>query len=190
MSENNIVKTLLLHTCCAPCLIGSLPVINEQSSLQAQNQNLDITCFWHNPNIHPYTEYKSRLDALADYTAKNNIKLIVQDYYGLVEFTKNVIDRLDSRCEYCYDIRLGETAKYASEHGFDMFSSTLLVSPYQNHDKLKETGEKYADKYNAGFFYADYRVNFRAGQAAARQNNVYMQKYCRCVFSEQERYIK
>lgn len=180
----NQKTTLLLHTCCAPCLIGSLPVI------LAQNQNLDITCFWYNPNIHPYTEYKSRRDALADYALQNNIKLIVQDYYGLVDFTKNVVNNLENRCIYCYDIRLSETAKYAGEHGFDMFSTTLLVSPYQNHGKIKEIGEKYANEYNVNFYYGDFRVNFKSGQKIARENNIYMQKYCGCIFSEQERYLK
>ena len=184
MNENTRSPALLLHTCCAPCLIGSKPVI------ETADPNLDITCFWYNPNIHPYTEYKSRRGALIDYTSQNNIKLVVQDYYGLAEFTKNTVNNLAARCEYCYETRLRETAKYASEHGFALFSSTLLVSPYQNHDKLRETGEKYAREFNVGFFYADFRVNFREGQKTARENNVYMQKYCGCIFSEEERYLK
>ena len=189
---NQQTTTLLLHTCCAPCLMGSKPVIEKT----AADNTIDITCFWYNPNIHPYTEYKSRRDALIEYTEKNKINLIVRDYYGLVEFTKNVIDTIDNpdkrdkRCGYCYETRLKETAKYASENEFDMFSSTLLVSPYQNHERLKETGEKYAREFGVKFFYADFRVNFREGQKAARENNVYLQKYCGCIFSEQERYLK
>ena len=181
MNTNTNSQTLLLHTCCAPCFIGSKPVI------ETVDPNLDITCFWYNPNIHPQSEYKSRRDALIDYTSKTGVKLIMQDYYGLVEFTKNVIDNLENRCEYCYEMRFKETAKYASEHGFDMFSSTLLVSPYQNHEKLKETGEKCAKEFNVKFFYADYRVNFRQGQKTARENSVYMQKYCGCIFSEERK---
>ena len=171
---------LLLHTCCAPCLIGTMPVIEKHG-------DFEISCFWYNPNIHPYTEYKSRRDALVEYAP---VPVIVKDYYGLVEFTSNVIDNLKERCAYCYDMRISETAKYAKENGFDMFSTTLLVSPYQNHEKTKEICEKYADEYSIEFFYADYRVNFRGGQKSARENNIYMQKYCGCIFSEQERYLK
>ncbi|MCL1859278.1 MAG: epoxyqueuosine reductase QueH [Oscillospiraceae bacterium] len=176
-------KKLLLHTCCAPCLIGSLPVIDKTG-------NFDISCFWYNPNIHPYIEYKSRLDALIGYTSENNINLIIKDYYGLVEFTQNVISNLKERCGYCYNIRIKETAKYAKENGFDMFSTTLLVSPYQNHEKIKEICEKYAKDYEIGFLCEDFRVNFREGQKSARDKNIYMQKYCGCIFSEQERFLR
>ena len=170
---------LLLHTCCAPCLIGTMPFLKD----------FDISCFWYNPNIHPYTEYKSRLGALIDYTEKNNINLIIRDYYGLVGFTRNVIDNLRDRCVYCYDTRIGETVKYAKENGFDTFSTTLLVSPYQNHEKIKEICEKYAKESGLEFFYGDFRENFRDGQKSAREKNLYMQKYCGCIFSEQERYL-
>lgn len=173
---------LLLHTCCAPCLVGTMPFIAG---------DVETTCFWYNLNIHPYLEYKSRLNALVLYASENNINLIISDYYGLVEFTKNVIDNLDkgARCVYCYDARIKETAIYAKEHGFDMFSTSLLVSPYQNHEKIKEICEKYAVEFGVKFFYADFRANFRNGQKSARENNIYMQKYCGCIFSEQERFL-
>jgi len=171
---------LLLHTCCAPCFIGTKIFLED----------FDISCFWFNLNIHPYTEYKSRLDALIDYTEKNNINLIVRDYYGLIDFVENVINNLRDRCIYCYEKRIKITAEYAKEHGYDMFSSTLLVSPYQNHEKIKEICEKYSKEYNIEFYYDDFRKNFREGQKSARENNIYMQKYCGCIFSEQERYNK
>ena len=173
---------LLLHSCCAPCLMGTLPVIK-------MGDIFEVSCFWYNPNIHPYTEYKARFSAFVDYTAKNNINLIVRDHYGLVEFTKNVIDNLKERCSYCYTARLGETAKQAKQGGFDAFSTTLLVSPYQNHAQIKETGEKYAKEYGIKFFYGDFRANFREGQKAAREGGIYMQKYCGCIFSEEERFL-
>ena len=174
---------LLLHTCCAPCLIGTMQVIEKSG-------DFETSCFWYNPNIHPYTEYKSRLDALIFYTSGNNINLAVRDYYGLVGFTQNVINNLRERCGYCYDVRIKESAKYAKENGFDMFSTTLLVSPYQNHEKIKEVCEKYAKEFEIKFFYADFRINFREGQKSAREKNIYMQKYCGCIFSEQERYLQ
>jgi len=173
---------LLLHTCCAPCLIGTMPVIEKTG-------DFETSCFWYNPNIHPYMEYKSRLNSLIEYTSNNNISLIIKDYYGLVEFTQNVISDLTARCLYCYETRIKETAKYAKENGFALFSTTLLVSPYQNHEKIKEVCEKYAGEFEVGFLYGDFRVNFREGQKSAREKNIYMQKYCGCVFSEEERYL-
>ena len=60
----------------------------------------------------------------------------------------------------------------------------MLVSPYQNHEALKQVGEKLAEKYGLEFVYRDFRVGFREGQTKARELGLYMQKYCGCVFSE------
>jgi len=150
--------------------------------------DINLSCFWFNPNIHPYTEYKSRLDALENYTKTNNISLITKDYYGLREFVRD--SNIANRCEFCYDWRLKECAEFAHLNDFDAFTSTLLVSPYQNHEMIKATGEKWAREYKCGFFYQDFRSCFRLGQKQAREAGVYMQKYCGCIFSEEERYLQ
>jgi predicted adenine nucleotide alpha hydrolase (AANH) superfamily ATPase len=93
------------------------------------------------------------------------------------------------RCSYCYRLRLEKTAEKAGEAGCDFFSSTLLISPYQNHDAVRETGEEAAARYGARFLYRDFRPFFREGQKYAREQGFYMQKYCGCVFSEEERYV-
>ena len=107
----------------------------------------------------------------------------------MVEFCKNVVDDLENRCvKYCYRVRFEQTARYAKEHGYDTFSTTLLISPYQNHNALKKIGEEMAEKYGLNFLYRDFRPGFREGQAEARELGLYMQKYCGCVFSEVMRY--
>lgn len=99
------------------------------------------------------------------------------------------MDDLENRCvKYCYRVRLEQTARYAKEHGYDTFSTTLLISPYQNHNALKKIGEEMAEKYGLNFLYRDFRPGFREGQAEARELGLYMQKYCGCVFSEEMRY--
>ena len=80
--------------------------------------------------------------------------------------------------------------KYAKEKGYDAFSTTLLVSIYQNHDAIKQIAEELAQKYNIEFVYRDFREGFREGQAKARELGLYMQKYCGCIFSEEMRYSK
>lgn len=97
---------------------------------------------------------------------------------------------MDNRCGYCYLCRLEKTAKYAKENGFDAFSTTLLISPYQDHELLKKTGDMLSKKYGIEFLYKDFRPGFRYGQNKARELGLYMQKYCGCVFSEEERYEK
>ena len=173
---------LLLHICCAPCSVMCIEKLREQ--------NIDITGFWYNPNIHPYIEYKNRRDCLKEYSKMINLDVIYKEEYGLRNFTKNVINNLDNRCTYCYLCRLDEVAKYAKENGYDAFCTTLLISPYQKHDKIIEVAEALSKKYDIKFYYYDFRPYFREGQNKAREISLYMQKYCGCIFSEEERYSK
>ena len=173
---------LLLHTCCAPCSVYVIDSLKEEG--------INPTCFWFNPNIHPYMEYKARRDTLIEYTKTIGVDLLIKEDYGLKEFCKRVIDDLENRCSnYCYKIRLEETVKYAKENGFDSFTSTLFVSPYQEHEEMKKICEELAKKYNIEFVYRDFRPGFRQGQAKARELGLYMQKYCGCIFSEEDRYL-
>ena len=172
---------LLLHTCCAPCSVYCIKSLRQEG--------IEPTVYWFNPNIHPYTEYKARRDTLKEYTARIGVQAIFEENYGLRDFCKNVINDLNNRCvKYCYRIRLEQTAKYAKENGYDTFSTTLLISPYQNHEALKKLGEEIAEKYGLKFLYRDFRPGFRQGQAEARELGLYMQKYCGCIFSEEDRY--
>lgn len=171
---------ILLHTCCAPCSIHCVERLRAEG--------FEPVAYWFNPNIHPYTEYRSRKTALEEYAKSIRLPLIVEDNYGLRSFVRAVIDDLDHRCLYCYRTRLEQTARYAAAHGFDAFSSTLLVSPYQKHDVLRDVGEAAAQKYGLPFLYRDFRTGFQDGQAKARALGLYMQKYCGCIFSEEERY--
>lgn len=169
---------LLLHTCCAPCSVYCIDALRKEG--------IEPTVYWFNPNIHPYMEYKARRDTLKEYTKSIEVEAIFEEDYGLREFCKNVIGDLENRCQqYCYPVRLEQTAKYAKEHGYDSFSTTLLISPYQNHEALKVVGEQIAKKYGLNFVYRDFRVGFRDGQAKARELGLYMQKYCGCIFSEE-----
>ena len=89
-----------------------------------------------------------------------------------------------------FDTIVEQTAKYAKENGYTHFSTTLLVSPYQNHELLIKVAEDMAEKYGVEFLYRDFRVGFRSGQSKARELGLYMQKYCGCVFSEEDRYLR
>ena len=117
------------------------------------------------------------------------VTAIFEEEYGLQTFCKNVIGDLEHRCtNYCYRVRLEQTAKYAKEHGYDHITTTLLVSPYQNHDAIIETGKEIANYYGLTFLDRDFRVGFRKGQEKAKELGLYRQKYCGCIFSEEDRY--
>lgn len=172
---------LLMHTCCAPCSVYCIDSLRKE--------NIEPTLYWYNPNIHPYIEYKTRRDTLIEYSKMIDAELIINEEYGLDTFCKNVINDLPNRCSnYCYRVRLEQTVKYAKENGFDTFTTTLFISPYQKHEELKRICEELSKKYDIEFLYRDFRVGFRDGQSKARELGLYMQKYCGCIFSEEMRY--
>ena len=100
---------LLLHMCCGPCAV--YPVKELRSS------GIEVTGFFFNHNIHPYTEYKLRLDAVREYAAMIELEVIYREEYLLEEFLKHVAQEPAARCGYCYRSRLEETAKAAAELG-------------------------------------------------------------------------
>ena len=173
---------LLLHICCAPCSVYCI------DSLRAEG--ISPVGFWYNPNIHPYQEYKARRDTLIEYAARIALPLEIKEEYGLRPFVRAVAGDIDHRCGYCYRVRMEETAKYAAEHGFTHFATTLLVSPYQNHEGIRQAGEAAGERWGVEYLYRDFSPGFREGQRKARELGLYMQKYCGCVFSEEDRYAK
>lgn len=174
---------LLMHTCCAPC---SVYCIDE-----LEKENIKPTLYWYNPNIHPYTEYKSRRDCLKDYAKSLNLDAIIDEDYGLDKFCTEAVKDLKNRCtNYCYPVRIEQTCKFAKENEFDTVTTTLLYSIYQNHEFIKKYMEETCAKYGLNFLYKDFRVGFWEGHQKAHDLGLYMQKYCGCIFSEEDRYYK
>lgn len=171
---------ILMHICCGPCSVMCIRRLREEGH--------ELTGFWYNPNIHPFTEYQSRKDSLKLLAEGVGLPMIWRDEYGLKAFTRMVIDDLDNRCGKCYRERLKAVANAAKAGGFDAFTSTLFISPYQKHELLKATAEAVAVEVGIPFYYVDFRPDFREGQKIAREWPLYMQKYCGCIFSEEERY--
>lgn len=172
----------LLHICCAPCANQCIDVLRQEGEA--------VTGFWYNPNIHPFTEYRSRRNCLQEYAATIALPLVLRDEYALRPFVRAVAEDIAHRCVKCYEMRLFAAADYAAANGYDAFTSSLFISPYQNHELMREVAERAADAYHVRFLYRDFRPYFKAGQERARELGFYMQKYCGCVFSEEERYRK
>jgi predicted adenine nucleotide alpha hydrolase (AANH) superfamily ATPase len=179
---------LLLHCCCAPCSCGAVPLF--------RNEGIAPDLYGYHPNIHPFTEYRSRRDALSQFAKDEGLSLTIEDEYGLRRFLRGITpqdyDEKEGgkRCVFCYRLRLEAAAVFAAENHYDAFSTTLLISPYQNHDMIKAVAGDLAEKHGIPFLYRDLRPGFRPGQRLARERGYYMQKYCGCVFSEEERYCK
>ena len=180
--RSDFLSGTLLHICCAPCSIACIDTLRQEG--------IEPVGFWYNPNIHPMKEYTMRKNTLVEYAKSIDLKLEIENEYGLRKFIEAVYPNWDNRCATCYALRFEETARYAAEHGYDQFTSTLFVSPYQNHELMRQICEQMAEKYGVKYLHRDFSPRFREGQDKARELGLYMQNYCGCVFSEEDRYRK
>ena len=181
---------LLLHVCCGPC--SSFP-LTELCPV------FDVTIMYNNSNIYPSEEYQKRLGELTkliEYYKKDygfDIKLI-EPKYDWNEYSKDLEPYKDLpegqiRCFICYEKRMDEAYKYASENGYDYFTTVMSVSRYKNAQKINEIGEELSKKYpNTKFLYADFkkRNGEQQGKALTRKYNLYDQQYCGCKYTYEE----
>lgn len=173
---------LLMHICCANCSLYPLHTIQERG--------IKVHGLWFNPNIHPFTEYQARLGAVKELQDNWGLDIEYKDHYGLKEFIRGVVNNENNRCSYCYSTRLEETAKKAKDSGMDGFTTSLLVSPYQKFELINEIGASLQDRYDVEFFTEDFRTGWHDGVKMSRRLGFYRQKYCGCIYSEMERYMK
>ncbi len=173
---------ILVHICCGPCSVYPFEKLAEEGH--------QLTGYWYNPNIQPYKEYKARLVSLKNLEKVREFDMVYNDSYDLERYLNAVMPDLENRCRYCYELRLTETAKHASENGFDAFTTTLLVSPYQKHVWIREVGAELESRFGVKFLPVDFTPGYREGKQKAYDMGQYMQKYCGCIFSERDRYEK
>lgn len=169
------MKTILLHTCCGPCGFSATKFLNGK---------FGIKYYWYNPNVRPQCEYEKRLAV-----AQKLFSLTVGGYdekLWLSE-TKDISGNNNQRCLACYRLRMKKTAQKSKELKTDFFSTTLLVSPYQQHDMLKKMGGDIARQVGVGFYYYDGRPDFYKNLNEFKKSGLYTQKYCGCIFSKNEK---
>ena len=124
---------ILLHSCCAPCSVYCVDTL--------RGEGIEPVSLWFNPNIHPWTEYDQRRSTLLEYGEKERVEVHILEDYGLRDFVRAVAADIDHRCAHCYTIRLGTAAKYASEHGYEAFTSSL-PEPRAAQGGRRDDGEK------------------------------------------------
>jgi len=173
---------ILLHICCANCAIYPVKVMRDQ--------NHQLAGFFYNDNIHPYQEFKKRLDTTKEYAAKVDLPVTYDEEYRLEEFLAAVAQEPQNRCEHCYRSRLLATAKQAKQKDFDGFTTTLLYSRYQRHQDIVAYGLELAEEYGLTFHYEDFRTGWNEGIIASKEMGLYRQQYCGCIYSEKDRYYK
>lgn len=183
-------KSLLLHSCCAPC---------SSAVLEKLQEIFDITVFYYNPNISEEFEYRKRVEEqkrlIEAFNGKNPdclIKIIDGDYeprefYAVVKGLENCPEG-GERCFKCYALRLEKTAQAAKEGNYDFFTSTLTISPLKNAAKLNEIGEEMALKYETSFLPSDFKKKegYKRSIELSKEYDLYRQNFCGCAFSKAE----
>ena len=173
---------VLLHTCCAPC---SGAIIEWM-----MGNGITPVIYYCNPNIYPIEEYLVRKEECSRYASSLGLEIIDADYdhtawMCCIKGLENEPER-GARCLECFRMRLLNAARYASEHGFTVFTSTLDSSRWKRHDQIVEAGRWAAAQFPGLTFW---ERNWRQGglqerrSQIIREQNFYNQRYCGCEFS-------
>ncbi len=180
-------KTLLLHSCCAPC---------SSYVLEYLSRYFYITVFYYNPNIYPPEEYDTRVKEQKRLVSQMPVSLPVQVAEGAYEpelFFETVrgMEQLPEggeRCFRCYELRMRKAAEYAADHGFDYFATTLSISPLKNAGKMNAIGLKLAEETGVPHMVSDFQKKngYKRSIELSAEYELYRQNYCGCVYSRRE----
>lgn len=196
-------KTLLLHSCCAPCSSYVMEYLREY---------FDVTVFYYNPNITEDEEYRKRAEEqkrlIAEYNRQveegvfknmystlraHKIEVIEGDYepesfYRIAKGLERCPEG-GERCLLCYELRLRTTAQLAAGKGFDYFTTTLTISPMKNAEKLNEIGELMGREYGGSFLPSDFKKKngYKRSVELSGLFGLYRQDYCGCVYSRKNK---
>jgi predicted adenine nucleotide alpha hydrolase (AANH) superfamily ATPase len=179
--KNKQKKNFLLHCCCAPC--GSHP-------LNLLRENYNVTFFFYNPNIQPEDEYKIREQEIKRMAIKWNVPLISSSY-DLTEWLEEVKGYEQNpegefRCEICYRIRMEKTASTAYKNNYDIFGTTLSISPHKNAVIINRIGREISKTSGIMYYKTDFKKNngFKISCEISHKENLYRQNYCGCIYSK------
>lgn len=173
---------VLLHSCCAPCssAIIECMVAND----------IHPTVYYYNPNIYPFEEYEIRKAEAKRFVTSQGLSFVDADYDydGWKESVCGMENEPERgrRCLQCFKMRLLQTAHYASEHGFTVFTTTLASSRWKSIEQINEAGQWAAAQVDGVTFWEQ---NWRKGGLQERRNQLlreygfYNQLYCGCEFS-------
>ena len=176
---------LLLQSCCGPC---------SSYVLEALTPYFRVTVLYYNPNIQPRAEYDLRLEnqrkIIAALPTPSAVDILECDYDG--EKYDAAVKGLEAepeggaRCTVCFRLRLEETAKRASELGYDWFCTTLTVSPHKDAERLNQIGRTLGERYGVPFLPSDFkkREGYKRSIQLSKEYELYRQDYCGCLYSK------
>ena len=175
-------EKILLHACCGICSGYPISYLTDMG--------YDVVVYFYNPNIYPQEEYKKRLEAEKTLCAYFDCKLIegkydTEFYYETVKGLENEPEK-GLRCDKCFELRLNETAQKAVELGIKEFTTSMVISPHKDYEKLTKIGNEIAQKYNLKYNSTNFRKQdgFLKTNNIANTLNLYRQNYCGCKFAK------
>lgn len=182
-------KDLLLHSCCGPC---STAVIERLAP------DYNITVFYYNPCITEADEYERRkenqIKFIDEYNKNTENEYVIRYLEGKYDPERyfEIVDGYEdepeggARCTLCFKMRLDESAYIAKEKGYQIFTTTLTVSPHKNYPLISEIGKEVAEKYNIEFLDLDFKkkAGFQRSIQLSKEYELYRQNYCGCIFSK------
>ena len=175
-------QKLLLHACCGPC---------SSAILEEYHKHFDITLYYYNPCITNEDEYNKRADELISLVHdKMDLDInIVCEYFNPDSFHAWADELSDEpeggkRCALCYRQRLINTAKYAKDHGFEYFSTTLTISPYKDSAMINSIGRQCGCENNVMYMPFDFGYLYPRSLELCEKYHLYQQDYCGCEFSK------
>ena len=175
------MNRMLLHVCCAPCSTSVIERLKAETDYK-------LTLFFSNSNILPVVEYEKRKQTLIDFISKVHpeIEIIFDDYEPREFFDaikgKESLGEGSTRCVSCIDFRLKKTANLAKEKGFDIFATTLTVSPHKNAKAINEIGKRLEAEIGVAYFESDFkkRNGYLRSLELCKEYGIYRQSYCGC----------
>lgn len=174
------MKKMLLHSCCGPCSTVVIERLKE---------NFDVTVFYYNPNIEPKEEYEKRKAEQKKVCDHFGVPFLDFDYDndGWHKFVEGLENEKEggARCEKCFIYRLSRTAKFAKENNFDIFASTLSVSPHKNTNIINSVGEKLSEQFNIEFLPESFKKKdgYLRSINLSKELGLYRQNYCGCLYA-------
>lgn len=173
---------LLLHSCCGPC---------SSAVLERLREHFRLTVLYYNPNIEPREEYDHRLSEQKRLLSlqPDGIPLMdcPWDHEAFEAFAPAMAREPEggARCEACFRLRLGYTARQAKEHGFEYFTTTLSVSPHKDAELLNRLGQEAAEREGIRYLFADFKKKngYLRSLELSKEYGLYRQDYCGCRYS-------
>ncbi|MDE6026435.1 MAG: epoxyqueuosine reductase QueH [Lachnospiraceae bacterium] len=180
-------QRLLLHVCCAPC---------SSHVLEYLYATYNVTAFFYNPNITDREEYNKRINELRRFVTEapfaKDVIVCEGDYEPerFWEMSAGLEEEPErgKRCYKCYELRMKKAAEYALENGYDIFTTTLSISPHKNAAWINEIGNKLSELMDINYLYSDFKKQngYLRSIELSREYGLYRQNYCGCIFSKKQ----